>query len=85
VRCPRATILGRPRRSNPNPARATSTTTGRLPVFLTRTVARLGSESTTRAGQAVNDTGGRAVLVPAAAGTSIEQARTMPAARIIGR
>ena len=36
---PRATTFGRPRRSSANPARATSTTSGRQPAFVTRTAA----------------------------------------------
>ena len=81
----RATILGRPRRSSAKPARCASTAIGRLPALAMRIVARPVPASITRDGDAVSATGERVLLVPAAAGTSTEHARTMPAMRIIGR
>ena len=71
---PRATIFGLPRRSREKPARATSTTTGLRPGFVTRTVARLDPASATCAGVAVRPSGGRVVPAPAEAGTSTSAA-----------
>ena len=64
------TIFGRPRRSSANPARRTSSTTGFVPEFVTRTVARAAPASSRCAGEAVSATGDRAPLAPAEADAS---------------
>lgn len=66
----RGTILGRPRRSSAKAARLTSTSTRRLPEFMTRIVARPEPASVTRAGEATSETGGRGALAPTLAGAS---------------
>jgi hypothetical protein len=79
------TILGRPRKSSANPARATSATTRRDPEFETRIVVRPLPRSVTCAGDAVSATGGRVVLAPAEAGTSTRATTAIAAAAITGR
>src|SRR3954469_11838902 len=83
----RGTTLGRPRRSRENPALLTSSSTGLLPEFVTRTFVLPYPTSVTRAGDAPSETGGRAVLAPAEADASPSRAAaTAPATEaVIGR
>jgi hypothetical protein len=71
----RAATRGRPRRSSAKPARATSTTTGSAPEFVTVSGALADPESPTCAGDAISATRGPAAPAPA------EAARTDTAMR----